>query len=62
MSTERGLQEALEPEQAAVLGRDRYERRKAVQGYRKGSTDGTVKTAEGALRLQLPQGRGLHEP
>jgi transposase-like protein len=62
LSTERVLQEALAHEQAEVLGRERYERREAANGYRHGYEAGTVKTAEGVLRLQLPQVRGLREP
>lgn len=62
LSTERVLQEALEREQAEALGRRRYERQELTQGYRNGYEAGTVKTAEGVLRLQLPQVRGLREP
>ena len=62
LSTERVLQEALEQEQAEALGRSRYERQPTPQGYRNGYEDGTVKTAEGVFRLQLPQVRGLREP
>ena len=36
LSTERVLQEALEPEQAEALGRRRYERPPTPQGYRHG--------------------------
>ena len=61
-STERVLQEALEQEQAEALGRNRYERRPLPHGYRNGYEEGTVKTAEGVFRLQLPQVRGLREP
>src|SRR4030095_7710800 len=61
LSTERVLQETLEREQAEALGRARYERREVGRGYRNGYTDGTMKTAEGILRLQLPQVRGLHD-
>jgi transposase-like protein len=62
LSTERVLQEALEQEQAETLGRGRYERGESGGGYRNGYEDGTVKTAEGVLRLQVPQVRGLREP
>jgi transposase-like protein len=62
LSTERGLQEALEHEPAEALDRDRYERRESASGYRHGYRDGTVKTAEGVLRLQRPPVRGLHAP
>jgi transposase-like protein len=60
LSTERVLQEALE--QAKALGRSRYERQPQPHGYRNGYEEGTVKTAEGVFRLQLPQVRGLREP
>ena len=62
LSTERVLQEALEQEQAEALGRSRYERQPTPQGYRHGYEDGTVQTAEGVFRLQLPQVRGLRAP
>jgi putative transposase len=62
LSTERVLQEALEHEQAEALGRSRYERRAEGQGYRNGYEDGTLKTAEGVLRLKVPQVRGREEP
>jgi transposase-like protein len=62
LSTERVLQEALEQEQAQTLGRARYERRAGCQGYRNGYEDGTLKTAEGVLRLKVPQISGRTEP
>jgi putative transposase len=62
LSTERVLQEALEQEQAQTLGRARYERRAGSQGYRNGYEDGTLKTAEGVLRLKVPQISGRVEP
>jgi transposase-like protein len=62
LSTERVLQEALEEEQAQTLGRGRYERRNGEVGYRNGYEAGTVKTAEGVLRLKVPQIRGREEP
>ena len=62
LSTERVLQEALEHEQAQALGRGRYERRDGVSGYRNGYEAGTLKTAEGVLRVQVPQIRGREEP
>lgn len=62
LSTERVLQEAREQEQPEALGRSRYERQATPQGYRNGYEDGTVKTAAGVFRLQLPQVRGLREP
>jgi putative transposase len=62
LSTERILQEALEQEQAEALGRARYERRAGSQGYRNGYENGTLKTAEGVVRLQVPQISGRPEP
>jgi transposase-like protein len=62
LSTERILQEALEDEQAMALGRERYERRERGVGYRNGYESGTLKTAEGVLRVQVPQIRGREEP
>jgi putative transposase len=62
LSTERVLQEALEQEQAIALGRGRYESRGEQLGYRNGYENGTLKTAEGVLRVKLPQVRGREEP
>lgn len=62
LSPERILQEALEEEQAAALGRGRYESRGEQSGYRNGYEKGTLKTAEGVLRVKLPQSRGQAEP
>jgi putative transposase len=62
LSTERVLQEALEQEQATTLGRGRYEARGEQLGYRNGYENGTLKTAEGVLRVKLPQIRGCEEP
>lgn len=62
LATERVLQEALEEEQAAALGRGRYESRRENPGYRNGYENGTLKTAEGVLRVKLPQIRGQAQP
>jgi len=51
LSTERGLQEALEEEQAQALGRRRYERGSSEPGYRNGY--------EAVVRVRR---RGLPEP
>jgi len=59
LATERILQEALEEEQAVVLGRGRYEARGEKVGYRKGYEDGTRKTGAGVLRVKLPQMRAM---
>lgn len=45
-----------------MLGRGRYERQAATRGYRHGYEDGTLKTAEGVLRVKVPPVRGLEEP
>lgn len=62
LSTERIVQEALEQEQAVALGRGRYEARGEKMGYRNGYENGTLKTAEGVLRVKVPQIRGQEEP
>ena len=62
LSTERILQEALAEEQAGALGRGRDEARGERPGYRNGSEKGTRKTAEGVLRVEVPQIRGREEP
>lgn len=62
LATERVLQEALESEQARALGRERYERREGGGGSRNGYENGTLKTAEGVVRVQVPQIRGREEP
>jgi transposase-like protein len=62
LSTERVLQEALEHEQGEVLGRGRYEPRRERPGYRNGYENGTLKTAEGVLRVKVPQVRGREGP
>jgi hypothetical protein len=56
------LPEAGEEEQAGVLGRGRYEARGEQVGERKGYENGTRKTGEGVLRVQLPQMRGRTQP
>src|SRR6201993_5351359 len=62
LSTERILQEALEQEQAVVLGRGRYEARGEKVGYRNGYENGTRKTGEGVLHVKVPQIRGQDGP
>ena len=62
LSTERVLQEALEQEQTTALGRGRYETRGEQIGSRNGDENGTLKTAEGVLRVKVPQMRGHEEP
>jgi putative transposase len=62
LSTERVWQEALEQEQTTALGRGRYETRGEQIGSRNGYENGTLKTAEGVLRVKLPQIRGREAP
>jgi putative transposase len=52
----------MEHEQAEELGRARYERRTGAPGYRNGDENGTLKTAAGGLRVQVPPIRGREEP
>jgi transposase-like protein len=62
LSTERVLQEAWEEEQAQALGRERDERRAREPGDRNGYENGTLKTAEGVLRVEVPQIGGREDP
>ena len=58
------VQELLEGEQADYLGgRGRYERRGVDQrGSRNGYEPGRLRSAEGAIKLRVPQVRGTEEP
>lgn len=58
------VQELLEAEQADFLGgRGHYQRRGGTQrGFRNGYEPRRVRTAEGPLTVQLPQGRGAGMP
>lgn len=58
------IQELLEGEQGDFLGgRGRYERREESQvGWRNGYEPGRVRTAEGAIKVRVPQVRGTSEP
>jgi putative transposase len=58
------LQQLLEGEQADYLGgRGRYERRGEGQvGSRNGYEPGRLRTAEGAVQIQVPQVRGTDSP
>jgi transposase-like protein len=62
LATERVLQETREQEQTEARGRGLYARQETSQGYRTGYAEGTLKTAEGILRLPLPPVRGRREP
>src|SRR5579875_2649298 len=58
------VQQLLEAEQADFLGgRGRYERRgEGQQGSRSGYEPGRIRTAEGAIPVQVPQVRGANQP
>ncbi len=57
------VQEMLEQEVADYLGRERYERREdEQQGYRNGYEPGRIRSAEGEVRVQVPQVRASVEP
>jgi putative transposase len=55
------LQRAVEDEVAAFLGRARYERTPEATGSRNGTRPKAVQTAEGELRVAMPQVRGTPE-
>jgi len=57
-------QQLLEAEQVDFLGgRGRYERRgEGQRGSRNGYEPGRIRTAEGAIPLQVPQVRGTDQP
>jgi putative transposase len=64
------VQQALEQEQEDFLGRGRYQRRVVGEEdtenrparYRNGYEQGTLRTAEGEVRVKVPQVRGASEP
>jgi putative transposase len=57
------VQQALEQEVADVLGRGRYARREeSQQGLRNGYEPGRIRSAEGEIRVQVPQVRGRDNP
>lgn len=61
------VQQALEQEQEDFLGRGRYERRGEGTGdrpayYRNGYEQGKLKTAEGEVKVRVPQVRGSSSP
>lgn len=62
LTVEKTLQELLESEQEEHLGRARYERGGERGVYRNGYEPGHLKTAEGMMRVEKPQIRGLDEP
>jgi putative transposase len=64
------VQQALEQEQEDFLGRGRYQRRVVGEEdtedrsarYRNGYEQGTLRSAEGEVRVKVPQVRGASEP
>lgn len=56
------VQQAIEQEVTDYLGRDRYERQAAANGYRNGYKPGRIRSAEGTIPLAVPQVRGSAEP
>jgi len=55
------LQRAVEDEVTAFLGRARYERTLEARGSRNGNRPRQVQTAEGELKIQVPQIWGAAE-
>lgn len=63
LAVQRVVQELLEQEVAAYLGRERYERREDAQpGYRNGYEPGRIRSAEGEVSVQVPQVRASAQP
>ena len=55
------LQRAVEDEVSAFLGRARYERTDEASGSRNGTRPKSVQTAEGKIKIDMPQVRGTAE-
>lgn len=63
LAAQRVIQEAMEQEVTDYLGRDRYMRRQAEQqGLRNGYEPGRIRSAEGQMKLHVPQVRGGGAP
>jgi putative transposase len=63
LAAQKIVQEALEREVAESLGRERYARREEhQQGLRNGYEPGRIRSAEGEIRVQVPQVRELDHP
>jgi transposase-like protein len=65
LGMERLVQELVEQEVSDYLGREHYQRRQPGQvhrGYRNGYEPGRVRSAEGEVRVQVPQVRDSPEP
>ena len=56
------VEEALEAEAGAELGRGYYEHGAGERGYRNGYRTGKVKTAEGVIEFAVPQVSDTAEP
>jgi hypothetical protein len=61
LATARLVQEALEQEQTDFIGRERYVRQ-AGRGKRNGYVPGQLDTAEGRVRVEVPQVREARAP
>ncbi len=63
LGAQRVVQELLEQEVTAFLGREHYRRGpRRIRGYRNGCRVKRVPTAEGALPVYVPQVRNTAEP
>ena len=51
------VQQVLEQEVSDYLGRERYERQPEATGYRNGYKPGRIRSAEGDIRVEVPQVR-----
>lgn len=56
------VQQVLEQEVVDYLGRERYERQPEATGYRNGYKPGRIRSAEGDIRVEVPQVRQTPEP
>ena len=56
------VQQVLEQEVVDYLGRERYERQPETKGYRNGYKPGRIRSAEGDIRVEVPQVRDTPDP
>lgn len=56
------VQQVLGQEVVDYLGRERYERQPEATGYRNGYKPGRIRSAEGEIRVEVPQVRDTDEP
>jgi transposase-like protein len=61
LAVQKMVQAALEQEVTDYLGRERYERKPEVKGYRNGYKPGHIRSAEGDIRFEVPQMRDTSE-